>query len=366
MPERRPRPFILYPSLPGLLSLSLPLILFHPGLNSSRIPAIIIGMGLPALALFSLALLLLALPALLRSAGTLPHQLTLPAAGRIGEELTLESDPPRPAFLPGVRLFLCWSFRFGPFRQRAYIPLPPTGKGVLKMTLSRRGIWEGQPYYLASDPFGLFAIRFPLPISRRIIIPPEATDFSARLPQGKSAQAAHTAPRINEHAEEHLERRPYIPGDDPRRLDWKHYARLGELLVRVGEDALPNRGRIWLLAVCSLDTIHKYFPRRQYRQLDSTLSLTRAAAQTLNDTEVLCLLPGESTWQNTSTENWLARLSATHPAPAAPLSGPGPGDSLVIIAPPSDTGGAYLASEARALGCQVTYLHPPHRRRGTP
>ena len=38
--------------------------------------------------------------------------------------------------------------------------------------------------------------------------------------------------RRRQEGPEFVDYRPYVPGDDPRRVDWRVYARLGDLVVR--------------------------------------------------------------------------------------------------------------------------------------
>jgi len=56
-------------------------------------------------------------------------------------------------------------------------------------------------------------------------------------------------------SEERTDNRPYVPGDDPRRINWKLYshAPLGELLVREGEPEPPPHSRILLLIDTEVD-----------------------------------------------------------------------------------------------------------------
>ena len=47
--------------------------------------------------------------------------------------------------------------------------------------------------------------------------------------------------------QDYFESRPYYPGDDPRRINWKMMARHGELFIREGSACLPSRNRVLLV-----------------------------------------------------------------------------------------------------------------------
>ncbi|MDR1654617.1 MAG: DUF58 domain-containing protein [Treponema sp.] len=50
-----------------------------------------------------------------------------------------------------------------------------------------------------------------------------------------------------------IEHRPYIPGDDPRRINWKLYSHQGELFVREGEREPPPHSRLTILVDTQTD-----------------------------------------------------------------------------------------------------------------
>ena len=50
--------------------------------------------------------------------------------------------------------------------------------------------------------------------------------------------------RTRRRSEELLEARKYYPGDDVRRLNWKVFAHLDELFLRIGEEVPPPESRI--------------------------------------------------------------------------------------------------------------------------
>jgi hypothetical protein len=51
-----------------------------------------------------------------------------------------------------------------------------------------------------------------------------------------------------------IEHRPYMPGDDPRRINWKLYGHLGDLFVREGEREPPPHSRITILVDAQADS----------------------------------------------------------------------------------------------------------------
>jgi uncharacterized protein (DUF58 family) len=51
-----------------------------------------------------------------------------------------------------------------------------------------------------------------------------------------------------------IDHRPYIPGDDPRRINWKLYGHAGDLFVREGESEPPPHSRLSILIDTQADT----------------------------------------------------------------------------------------------------------------
>ena len=100
------------------------------------------------------------------------------------------------------------------------------------------------------DAPGFF--RFSVPVSRhgspRFLAYPSPAEeiIPLSLKSGGSEQRNEAHYRKSEELTDH---RPYIPGDDPRRINWKLYghAPLGELFVREGEPEPPPHSRLLIL-----------------------------------------------------------------------------------------------------------------------
>ncbi len=370
----------------------------------------------------------------------------IPERGRIGVVLKTRTSPMVPRLLPGVRLQIAWNLRFGPFRRVFLAPLSELGyshrsgrslsgkvartgkvrggwsvsgssggvrEGAAVFRINRRGLWQGRVLLRAVDPFGFFRVDFPLAGSPRIAVPPFLTEPPNLLPTGRLSADEKSAPRIREDSDERLERRGYIPGDDPRRIDWKQYARTGDLLVRVGEEAVPVRGRVWISVAVS--TGH-YSRRSGYNRLDGCLeaasALVRGSLE--NDRDVRLHLPDGSTWLDASGSDWEAAMAASEPSRSAPVlrrgralfarrrvsttvsaptawntdesspsSGrwarsagfeelgelegrsqiaagefPPQGETLLLVIHPSDSAGLDYAEAARSAGCRVSLFFP--------
>lgn len=68
---------------------------------------------------------------------------------------------------------------------------------------------------------------------------PLAADTTSRAPAILRGGTAGVVLRSSERNDELVEQRPYHPGDDPRRLEWRLFAHTGELFVRIGEEVPP-------------------------------------------------------------------------------------------------------------------------------
>jgi hypothetical protein len=165
---------------------------------------------------------------------------------------------------------------------------------------------------------------------------------------------------MKENADERLERRSYVPGDDPRRLDWKVYARTGELQVKVGEESLPSRGRVWIRVVFPEQS--RFQIKKQVARLDISLEAAAALIRHLENEnkDLQVLLPGEDTWSDIES-GWSRRLARSLP-PVTLYSDrkyfPSPGERLWIISYPGNSLGRDVASEALNRGCRVSLGYP--------
>ena len=167
-------------------------------------------------------------------------------------EAAITADLPR-AFAPGicVRIVLEPSWHERTLGPAAATLAPGENRLRLRFTASRRGAYELRHAVLeASDVLGLARARIEAPLDERLVVPPAASPrrTAAREPDEGGASVEHV--RRARRSDELLETRRYVPGDDPRRLNWKLLAHAGELFLRLGEEAPPPRAR--LLAV--LDT----------------------------------------------------------------------------------------------------------------
>lgn len=347
------------PTAVGLVALILPLALLLGGGVSKSTPLLLVGLGMPALVIISFLFLLSGTASVIRTAVNAETcSSALPGTGEIGSRVRLEADPVRNGFLPGIRLSVSWLLSFGPFRFRVAAPLPLVGPGTADLVFPRRGEWTGSSSIRATDPFGFFLLECPCGPSRTISVPPSIAVIEGADIPGRPDSETATAPRLREDAEERLERRTYVRGDDPRRLDWKLYARTGEMLVRVGEAGIPFKGRIWLKVVSPPSS--RFRKKRQVRTLDICLESAGALIRNLESggQEVRVILPGESEWSGTE-DNWEQRQARCLPASAETNPIPKSGERYWIITSPGNDGGRKPALDARRAGCRVSLGYPP-------
>ena len=181
---------------------------------------------------------------------------------------------------------------------------------------------------------------------------------------GRLSRDSETSLRLSEDAEEWLERRQYIPGDDPRRIDWRHYARTRELIIRVGEDEIPTRGRLWLQVIGS----SRHWKRQDFKRLDRSLGLVMTLVNILTEAgqDVFVRLPGEVHWGSADCDDWQKRISQTTPDSGLPTGFPAPGDTLCILSESTDSMGQEYRKHSINMGCHVVMLapdgHVPQRR----
>lgn len=174
---------------------------------------------------------------------------------------------------------------------------------------------------------------------------------------GRPRSLSASAVRLKEHAEERLERRQYIPGDDPRRIDWKHYARTGGLQIRVGEEGVPYRGRTWILLF--VDGAGR--GRRGDRRVDGICEAAASVGSTIleHGRQLMARLPGEDRWNASSTrEAWGDRLARVEPSLDTGFDIlPGPGDRIIVLADPGSSMAVTAAARVGGEGRRVSVLY---------
>ncbi|MDR3356950.1 MAG: DUF58 domain-containing protein [Spirochaetaceae bacterium] len=98
------------------------------------------------------------------------------------------------------------------------------------------------------DVFGFFRHELRLPqgrAERLLVLPlPSETRPEPRLLASGSERRNETSLRKTD---ELLEQRPYVPGDDPRRINWKLYSHAGELFVRQEEREPPPHSQFIMI-----------------------------------------------------------------------------------------------------------------------
>ncbi len=179
-----------------------------------------------------------------------------PGSVRYGE---LRAKIPR-RLPPAVRLDYLLSLTWHEERLGELVPLQPGEQRVtLELRAARRGTYTGPTGYLVfEDLFGLARSTHSLAGRRELRVYPEVPG-GERVPPASELDGESMRRHNRRRASDDLiESRPYVAGDDPRRLNWKLYAHLGELLVRIGEHTPPPHGSVAVF----LDTGFGFTPRR--------------------------------------------------------------------------------------------------------
>ena len=140
--------------------------------------------------------------------------------------------------------------------RRLPILVDPESAGSKSVVAVKRGAYFAENDFLSvRDAFGFFIAERGIAAERgpRLVVVPEARTFPFVPEPWAGGEAHREEPRLAR-TEELTESRRYLPGDDPRRINWKVYGHSGELFIRDGDPEPPPRSRYAVLVDSSVDT----------------------------------------------------------------------------------------------------------------
>jgi uncharacterized protein (DUF58 family) len=251
--------------------------------------------------------------------------------------------------LPGVmvRCRLLLATKDGRRIRHDFSPSAPQG-GDSRMqaagvfTVEKRGA-----YFSAYDEFAIldilgffrFAYRLSAESGARLLASPRAAEEAPAL--NARAGESKLKPEFSFQRSENLtDHRPYVPGDDPRRINWKLYGHGGGLFVREGEFEPPPQSNIAILIDTEYDPLlYRVEAARDGIDLLCENALAAALACAESGMEVSIGYSGGAMRAGSGSEPASAPVSRHYlnnglawPA-ASPLSG-----SLDLPAVPNDSG----------------------------
>jgi uncharacterized protein (DUF58 family) len=204
-------------------------------------------------------------------------------AGKQGAVLCVREYAPRPAAaphsaagegkifrFPGILIRYEIRFFTGDGRMLYHVFDPDAIKNNYSpFKAPKRGAYYGsRDSLLIFDIFGFFLAAFSLPQepgARFLSLPqPAPKPLSIEFRSGGAEQRSQ--PRFAR-TDNLIDHRPYIPGDDPRRINWKLYGHAGDLFIREGEPEPPPHSKLTLLIDTQIDTgvfsARRFGPRKQ-------------------------------------------------------------------------------------------------------
>lgn len=204
----------------------------------------IIGAAAGALAVASLAIVLLSRLRLAVARVVTPPRVYAGSASRV--ELSIRNDGSRAT--PVLRLFDPVSGTRG--ADLLLSPLEPDviNRAAYRLPTDRRGVIEIGPLeVVVGDPFGLASSSTVAAPLTELTVYPRIDDI-APVPHttGDDPYAGADHPSaLGRTGDDFYALRPYVVGDDLRRVHWRSTARRDELMVR--QDELPWQGRVTVL-----------------------------------------------------------------------------------------------------------------------
>jgi hypothetical protein len=149
-------------------------------------------------------------------------------------------------------------------------PFPPAKRGAY---------YSDHDLFSIFDAVGLFRVSFKLPPEsnpRLLVLPGEAEEV-VNPAVHSGGQEQRIEPSF-QRTDNFIDHRPYVPGDDPRRINWKLYSHIGDLFVREGEPEPPPHSRLVILIDTQTDPL-LYSPEAGRRGVDLLCEQTLALAR---------------------------------------------------------------------------------------
>jgi len=243
--------------------------------------------------------------------------------------------------LPGV-LVRCRLLLATKDDRRIRYELNPANTDPHFFTVEKRGA-----YFSTYDEFAVFDIlgffrfvfRLPAESGARLLASPRTADE----PPAVTARAGESSlkPEFSiQRTDNLIDHRPYVPGDDPRRINWKLYGHGGGLFVREGEYEPPPQSNIVILIDTEYDPLlYRKSQARQGVDLLCENALAAALACAESGMDVLAGYSGGVIHNGNTAALPAAALAASFAWPAAaPLSA-----GLNLPAAPDNCGVLILA-----------------------
>lgn len=187
-----------------------------------------------------------------------------------------------------------------------------TAEQTVTIRPKRRGIYRiGQPICESSFPFNLFHFGTSADEQETLIVLPAFSRLQFPLPyvsRHVNASSLRPAGRVGT-SPEYVGNRPFLPGDSPRRIDVRAWARLSVPATKEYDDDLDN------YAALVLDTRvpeSRLKSKKEIKELEAAVSLCASVAYTIQrDCLIDLLLAGTVLYPFTSMPK-AVRLDRTH------------------------------------------------------
>jgi uncharacterized protein (DUF58 family) len=244
---------------------------------------------------------------------------------------------------------------------------PDGGTGGFSLPVPERGAYYGPTdRFFIGDILGLFRHSLPLPqdVSPRVLALPQAAPESipAHREAGGDSQRQDAQYRRTDNLIDH---RPYVPGDDPRRINWKLYghAPSAELFVREGEREPSPHSRLLILVESMADPVlYDGVSARRAVDLLCENALAMALEYRRRGVDLSIGCAGGSVVEGDPSE-----LAAALAYPAAyPGDAAQPGGAMELPEPPPDRGVFVLALPRTLAGGALDRFLKNRKQPGTP
>ncbi len=158
-------------------------------------------------------------------------------------------------FVPGFTLRFSGRLVFSETRE---ISIESELKGgvndfFIDLKAEKRGLYRTvETVIRCRDFMGFTTSKIYLDVDEYFRVFPSITEKREGLPRFEGGEDTREYLNRRKRSDELLEVRKYFPGDDLRKLNWKIYAHIGELFLRIGEEKLQRKARILFILDNSL------------------------------------------------------------------------------------------------------------------